>query len=536
MFTSYSGASNIDSLLKILDKTILENETYEIKKKSEIDTLILALKDAKGDDTLSFKLHNQLYEAYNSYICDSAQHYIQLNINLAQHAQRQDWLNASYIQMAAILASSSLFQEAKEMMQRVDRTYLTKELWIEYYSVYETIYLYQAEYTIDDLEYSSAYIKKRELYRDSVLNLADKNSFLYFSSKGSQYLDSGYIEEAKILLFKALETSKPGTRGYAIATAILAAMYDKEGDVQKNQEYLIRSAISDIQAVVKENNSIRTLASLMFEQGEIDRANRYVKESMQNANTFNARLRNLQTSKMLPIIDNAYNTQLKEQQQKLKRLLICAVSLSIGLIIAIILVIIQLRKLAAARRALQIANDDLTNLISELNTKNQLIHQKNSELTEANSIKEEYIGRFLSQCSAYIDTLDNFRRSLNKLLTNNKTDELRKRLNSKQIVDEQADAVYQNCDSAFLKIYPNFVSEFNALLLPEHQILPKHSEMLTTALRIFALSRLGFTDSGKIAAMLRYSITTIYTYRSKTKARAISPTSFEEEIMQIAAL
>ena len=153
---------------------------------------------------------------------------------------------------------------------------------------------------------------------------------MYFTARGSQCIDSGYLDQGITLLTDALHCSPPGTRSYSIASAVLAYAYQQKGEEYLSEEFLIRSAISDIEAVVKENNSIRTLASMMYENGEIDRANRYVKESLANANTYNARLRNLQTSKMLPIIDSAYAKAIELQRERLTLLLILISSLSIG--------------------------------------------------------------------------------------------------------------------------------------------------------------------------------------------------------------
>lgn len=78
------------------------------------------------------------------------------------------------------------------------------------------------------------------------------------------------------------------------------------------------------------------------------------------------------------------------------------------------------------------------------------------------------------------------------------------------------------------------MEEVNKLLMPEHRIIPKEDgERLTTELRIFALIRLGITDNQKIASILRSSITTIYTYRSKFKNRSVAKDEFEEQIKEI---
>ena len=62
----------------------------------------------------------------------------------------------------------------------------------------------------------------------------------------------------------------------------------------------------------------------------------------------------------------------------------------------------------------------------------------------------------------------------------------------------------------------------------------KPTELLNTELRIFALIRLGITDSEKIANFLRYSITTIYNYRTKMRNRAAgNRNDFDANVMKI---
>ncbi len=64
--------------------------------------------------------------------------------------------------------------------------------------------------------------------------------------------------------------------------------------------------------------------------------------------------------------------------------------------------------------------------------------------------------------------------------------------------------------------------------------MPKKPGHLTTELRIFALIRLGIGDSVKIAQFLRYSVTTIYNYRTKARNKAVgNRDKLEEEVMKI---
>ncbi|MCY1312198.1 hypothetical protein D9M70_625990 [compost metagenome] len=112
-----------------------------------------------------------------------------------------------------------------------------------------------------------------------------------------------------------------------------------------------------------------------------------------------------------------------------------------------------------------------------------------------------------------------------------------KLLKSTDIVDNELEELYKSFDTIFISLYPSFVKEFNALLLPEEQITPKANEILNTELRILALIRLGITDSVKIAAFLRYSLSTIYNYRTKARNKAaVSREEFEVMVSKIGVI
>ena len=56
-------------------------------------------------------------------------------------------------------------------------------------------------------------------------------------------------------------------------------------------------------------------------------------------------------------------------------------------------------------------------------------------------------------------------------------------------------------------------------------------------IELYALIRLGITDSVKIAQFLRYSVTTIYNYRTKARNKAAcNRDEFEKYVMQIGSL
>ena len=89
-------------------------------------------------------------------------------------------------------------------------------------------------------------------------------------------------------------------------------------------------------------------------------------------------------------------------------------------------------------------------------------------------------------------------------------------------------------DKSFLELFPNFIEDFNALLADDARIYPKKGELLSTELRIFALIRLGVTDTARIAHFLGYSLATVYNYRSRIRNKVkINKEMFEQDVMKL---
>lgn len=530
----------VDSLLTVLDRTIANTARYEQARLKRIAQIKERYHTRKSTSLAEeYRINQQLYDEYEAYICDSARHYINRNIEIARQCNEPDWLNEAKMKKANILGKTGLYAEGVALLKSIDSKRLSDEQLIEYYITFEDIYLYHAEYAMDD-EYQLEYLNKLYAYRDSVLQMVDKDSYQYITTYAPELLQQGRGDDAIALLEAYHRKLSPDTRDYAVATSILAFIYQSTGQREKQKEYLIKSAIADIRGVVKENNSLRALAELLYEEGQLQRADVYMKRSMEDANFYNARLRNVQASRMLPVIDHAYQVEKEKHRQVLQVFLIVTSLLALFLAGAVWYVIRQMKKLARARLELLNMNEELTKLnekLKKLNEKLTEVNRKqletNDSLTEANHIKEEYVGRFMGMCSVYIDKLESYRRMLNKQAASGKVEELFKTLKSSRFIDEELKEFYQNFDNSFLNIFPDFVKRFNELLPEEERITPKQDERLTTELRIFALIRLGIADSAKIASFLRYSITTIYTYRSKMKNRSLYRDSFEEEVMKI---
>jgi hypothetical protein len=356
--------------------------------------------------------------------------------------------------------------------------------------------------------------------------------------------DENRLTEAKQILQQLLKQTKNDTHEKAVLSYALANIYKKEGNISLQKHYYALSAICDIKNAIKENASMQALASILCETGEVEKAYACIKSSMEDAMFCNARLRTYEVSQIFPIIDSAYQENINKQKSELQLFLILLSILSIFLIIAVIYVYKQMKRVTRIRRELYYTNVklkelnlDLQSTVNQLNDVNKELSDVNSKLSEANQIKEAYIGQFLDLCSTYINKLEKYQNTLNKKAVEKKLDELYKMLKSREMIDNELKELYENFDNIFLHLYPNFVENFNSLLVKEEQFILKSNELLNVELRIFALIRLGITDSSRIANFLHYSANTIYSYRTRVRNKAAVPREeFESMVMKIGAL
>ena len=313
---------------------------------------------------------------------------------------------------------------------------------------------------------------------------------------------------------------QPDSRQETYINYTYSDIYAAEGDTEQQIYYLAQTAIADLKDAVREYASLQKLAQLVYEEGDIDRAYLYLSCSMEDAVDCNARLRFLEVTEFFPIIDKAYKLKDLNERRVSHALLLSVSILSLFLIWAIFYLYRWMKKLSTMRRDLSRANKQLKEV--------------NHELEQTGRIKEIYIARYLDRCVSYLDKLEQYRRSLAKLAITSRIDDLFKAIKSEQFIKDERKSFYTEFDRSFLELFPNFISAFNQLLTEDGRIYPKSGELLNTELRIFALIRLGVTDSTSIAHFLGYSLATIYNYRSKIRNKATGNKElFEQDVMNL---
>lgn len=514
----FSMEREIDSLLKVLDKVISERSNYTEIRKTKIIELKQKKKQLQGTDDI-IDINRDIIDQYNSFICDSAEFYINENLSLAKGLSKQDIVVENLLRLSYIYSLSGLFLQASEIFESLDYEGLTDDNKVLYcwnsIRYFENLIFYTA-----DIKHSQQYEKQKEVYRDKAMVLLHEDSEEYRKELAHKLQEEGRFPEAENILLPVFYNQTPQTHGYAMAAMNLAKLYCQAGEEEHENYYLIIAAITDIELAVKENEALLSLAVNLYENGDIDRAYEYIRVALDDALFYNARFKNSVIARVQPIIEDTYLQKIYSQQKNLKNYSIVTSLFALVLIITLFYLFLQVRAVSKAKKELRVMNDDLLQL--------------NRKLDEANTVKEHYIGYFMNQCSIYINKLHKYRKNVN---LNIKTGQINNffKLSTNEL-EKDIDELHANFDKTFLALYPDFVSEFNSLLRPGEQYFPRSGE-LNNELRIFALIKLGITDMKQIADFLHYSVQTVYNYKSKVKGKAhVGGDQFEEMIIRIGSI
>ena len=516
------GKDDLKALYDSLDYSVAHKDMYAQEKIKRINDIRSALSYANLNDVNKYVVYNQLYNEYWKFDLDSAIHYARLEVETAIRMNDEYRQTQAEFQLATSYAMHGMYLQAEQILSKHSKETLPNDLRAEFYNAYIQFlqyYLYTSDSPDDALMQSN--------YRDSLYATQDQSSIEYRLSLVERMPESqrlaGYNQ-----LIDLVEKFSPL---YARISYNIGNIYAQQGDRDEAKKYLIRSALSDLYNVTRENQSIYELAQLAYQDGDYARAYRYAQSSFEDAITAGIQFRVTQVSSFYSIITDVYQRREANDKQSLINIIVLCGVLLVCLIIAVFFIFQQLKKIMRIRKDLADSNDELQRLNETLNDMNAQLHSSNSLLQENNDIKEQYIGQFFNICSGYIDKIGDYQNVLYRLAVNKHYDELVKKLRSTTLIDSETEALYHHFDTIFLNLFPTFVSDLNALLRDEERIVLKQDSLLNKELRIYALLRLGITDSEKIANFLRCSTSTIYNYRTKMSNRAIDKDTFEDKFI-----
>ena len=536
MFSSLSGWAgkvNLDSLYRILDTAIDSAAIYKQQKLDHISVIEKQYASARNDQE-RYQFAQSLYREYIAFINDSALHYIQVCMACAERMGRKDLQMQSELALAYQLADTGFYSEAEIHLKAISQEPLTDDLKITYLTGLNHLYGEMGYYSHDQ-KLREAFFTKSDAIRDSLLQMLPKDSYSYNSLKSIELNNQRKTAEALKYSDQWMKLVQPGTREYATMSFYRSEIYRNQGDLEMERYWLIMSALTDIRQAIMDQAALWSLAnSLMDEEGNLDRAYKYMDFSWECISYFSTHMRSWLVSPILTRINDKYKESLHQANTNLIWTIAAISLLVVGLVLLLLYVSRKRRQLALIRNELSARNNDLSEANQLLSEINEQLRQAIIHLNDSNRVKDEYIAKFLSLCSNYIDKLDNYRIKIYRKLKAGQHSDVLRMTSSDQLKEDELKELFDHFDTIFLRLFPTFVEDFNALLKPGEAIIPPEKHHLNTDLRIFALIRLGIEESSKIAEFLRYSPNSIYAYRARIKSKAVgNREEFEKQVKEI---
>ena len=539
ILTALTTKADNEQMLTELDQMIAKRSEF-IKAKEDKIALLKQQAKEERDSNMLLRLYTDIYTEYHVFKFDSAMCYAEKGYQLALQQQNQNYINRFQLHRSELLSISGLYSEALDILNSIDSTTVEKDAMFYYYFHYFTFYSYKTSFA-NDSTYAPRYraIARQYLEKAVAYLLPDDPFYNYYMGEKSVYIDKD-PEKAREQYEYVLEKYKDNVREYAMACYALAGNHAARGEYDKRMEYLIRASQCDLKCSNMENSALMSIAMTLFQQGDVERAERYIKVSMEDAKFYNNRLRMIEISRVLPQIVTSYQATIKGQNKYLTYALIFISFLVLGLLVTAYFIHRQNRKLTTRRIELAENNQQLHTLNEQLAHSNQhqaelneQLHELNQKLVDTNKRREGLASIYIDLCAKYIDKLGKYQTLVKRKIKANQAQELLQAISSARISEEDATTFLTRFDKAFLDLYPTFIDEFNGLLTEEGRILQKSPTALTTELRTFALIRLGVKNTADIAGLLFLSTQTIYNCRSVTKNKAINKDTFDADVQKL---
>jgi len=504
-------AQSTDSLLAVYKNELKKQKIYDQQKENHITTIKTQLSQcAVIDYKKRYLLTDLLYHEYFSYQHDSAIVYAHRLMKVSSNMHDLPKLNESRVKLGFELLLSDMFKEASDCIKSINPKLLDRDAKVSYYELNYTFYRSLLIYTSDEFyvkEDSNMEVK----YLDSAISVAKPNSFEQLSAIIKLPGTARQRRTSEYMLYH--------TRLTPHQEAMIASYLSQFYSGKKAKNLLLISAIDDIRTSTKETLAASVLGRIYNQEHDLKNAYMFLQNAQDDAKFFGSRIHEAEVASVLPYVAAENILIAERERQHFETYLIIVIAAAIIVALIAFIIFFQLKKLKAKE--------------SIIEEKNAQLMEVNSRLYEDAKIKEEYIGNFFDMVSGYIARVERLKRDVERRIKTQKSEEVLKYLNGIDIKKERVNLL-QTFDRVFIKLFPDFIHFFNNILKTEDQIWPKHNEILTPHLRIFALMRLGVNDIEKIANILQYTESTVYTYKMRIKTKAMMHVDdFDAYIMKI---
>lgn len=513
---------DLSQLLKQLDAILSQQETYSIQREKRVDEIKERLETEELSADEGWLECGRIVDECLAFQTDTALTYALRKKEYAVRTGDSLKVRETDLNLAQIYSIMGLNEEAFSIIDENPKRWSTPFLRSYAQSIRSSLYESICQ-SVDNSGLKQKY--QRLLYDAYSSQLAtqtpETDGSSYYYTKANILNLEGRYHEAREWLESNVSHIITDDREEAIYWYLLAqTCLGGAGSRTEAEVFFARSALNDIRLGIKEHTSLLQLAQMLYADGDISHAYRYLKVSLEDAQYCNSQKRMLKASSLFTIIDNDY------QIRKSRQMRVLYISLAISTLL-IILLAIAFSYIGKMYRSKQIVNRRL----AEMNSK---LKELNGQLSEANIIKEAYIAHYIDYCLNNIDFIDSHLKLIARLIRNNDTAALKKATDFEVFTRKALVRFYDDFDSAFLHLFPTFVEEYNNLLKPEERIVLKSDDCLNTELRVYAFIRLKITDSATIARLLHCSLSTVYNNRTAARNKAAgNRDEFEKKVAEI---
>lgn len=515
-----------------LDAVLRDKSVYEAYFEDRATVLKEVLAEQSNPEHI-YSIQMRLADCYRANSNDSVIAYLYGARQTAKEMGSVEKVAIADFRITVTYVKSGYFVEANDILNLYRGRELPSEV-LPYY--YEAEHKYWGEtmaYTSVPQSYDER-MAKRDSFRNLLLELVPEGTWQWYFLMYEAAHEFSDIENVRKYTRGMMDVSPENSREWAEAAYYYARSFSSENP-PVCEEYLIRSAIVDIMCATKDYSSLNEVSRIFFNKGDIDRAFRYAADHcMMDALYFNGKLRPWQISRFLPEIETAYQLKHAKHSRMINWLLVGMFVLFVILLLLLAFLYKRQQILDSMRTKLEESYLEIDNRNHDLVAINNRLVNLNAKIQEADKVKQEYITLFLGILSDNITSSRQYKNHVLKYIRQGKTKALAEEIEQLPPIDDDILDFYKMFDETFVNIYPDFVRKFNELLVDGAAIVPKGDDILTPELRIFALVKLGITDSSRIASLLHYSANTIYNYRSKIKNKARgSRDGFEEAVRNL---
>lgn len=513
--------------LAILNSLIEKKQFYNDSLKHQMDSVMLQLhKNTDYSDIFRYYTNRRMLQKAQMFSYDYASQFSRKMILLSNNIGDKNLMAESRILSSFNLAQACLFVEALDTLKSVDLDFpeLNDSIQALYYFYYGIVYQRLAVYVNDSVNGNKYNNIGQEMFRKSLDYSKDEgmNNF----ALGRIYGRQGKFDVAQKHFEEALKyIPKENSILYTLANASLGKCFKHQGIHEAATRYYMEATKNDILNAQNSSIAIIDLTEHMFRQYHLKYdVTQYVNIAIESGEYYGMRSQITHIDKIIPDIA-------KEKSRKNRILNYFYAALVLVFLIYITYIVLRYernRKLLKGFHSLDKKVKNENNLLKE---ENESLTRTGMLLRDSNRLKDSYIGKLLESNSELTNMFEEFAVKVEQKLKKGQYDQVQKSIRELQknfSKKEQLDRF----DELFMSMFPTFITDFNALLQPEHR-KQEGEALLTPSMRIYALIRLGITNNQQIARVLDYSYNTILNYRVRLRAMALNPDTFEQDVMKI---